>query len=198
MKVTRIRCPGSDTKANTQDGPWRGTCPDCGKKTQVKLDGTIRRHGTTRPALAAWRRHQQDPGAARVVCPWCTPERIRDAAEVLRQLDTGHDVYRTEYSWTPSQLDHKAVILERELTEAQVKREKRIEQLAAELHAIAGGSIPFDCIGTTLRDWYLPVARRLLDRYPALAEATDCGHPNHSNDGHDCEVVLAYREGSTL
>lgn len=77
MKVTRIRCPGSDTKANTQDGPWRGTCPDCGKKTQVKLDGTIRRHGTTRAQIAAWRRHQQAPGAARVICPWC-PHDIED------------------------------------------------------------------------------------------------------------------------
>lgn len=127
-----------------------------------------------------------------------TPERIRDAAEVLRLLDTDRRPGDPEYSWMPSQVDKRATDLERQLAEAQAKREKRIEQLAAELHAIAGGSIPFDCIGTTLRDWYLPVARRLLDRYPALAEATDCGHPNHGNDGHDCEVVLAYREGSTL
>lgn len=94
-----------------------------------------------------------------------TPERIRDAAEVLRRLDTGYDVYKTEYSWTPSQLDRKATILEREQA-AEVKRAFRIEEivseLAADLGTVFGGS-----------DVYWHVARALVDRYPALLEGAE-------------------------
>lgn len=117
-----------------------------------------------------------------------TPERIHDAAEVVELL-----YGNTNIPATGNNLHAAAEKLQREQAAAKAKREKRIEQLAAELHAIAGGSIPFDCIGTTLRDWYLPVARRLLDRYPALAEATDCGHPRHGDDNHSCASVLSYR-----
>lgn len=102
-----------------------------------------------------------------------TPERIRDAAEVLRQLDSGHAVYRTEYSWTPSQLDRKAAILEREQAE-EAKREKRIKELAEEIRVVARRG-PLNClayVGVNRDTNYAwdDLARALLDRYPALAE----------------------------
>lgn len=95
-----------------------------------------------------------------------TPERIRDAAEVLRQLDSGHAVYRTEYSWTPSQLDRKAVILEREQAEAEAKREKRVGELAGELLGIH--------LDTRASRGWNDFARALIARYPALADPGTC------------------------
>lgn len=78
MKPAHQICPGSGTKAAVQDGPWRGTCPDCGKRVQVKLDGTYRRHGTTRAELDAYKRRRHDPVVgARIVCPWC-PHTLED------------------------------------------------------------------------------------------------------------------------
>ena len=99
-----------------------------------------------------------------------TPERIRDAAAVLRQLDTGHDVYRTEYSWTPSQLDRKATILEREQA-AEVKREERVEELATELYALSGAPYSLDLATKASQEWHREFARTLIARYPALAES---------------------------
>lgn len=95
-----------------------------------------------------------------------TPERIRDAAAVLRQLDTGHDVYRTEYSWTPSQLDRKATILEREQA-AEAKREKRAEELAEEVIRALNIAVisNMQLVNRTVR--------HLIARYPALADGPE-------------------------
>lgn len=97
-----------------------------------------------------------------------TPERIRDAAAVLRQLDTGYYVYRTEYSWTPSQLDRKATILEREQA-AEAKREKRIEELGYELMQIDSPGRQHPCVPAC----HLRTARELITRYPALADGPE-------------------------
>ncbi|MBU8834464.1 hypothetical protein [Mycolicibacterium goodii] len=60
MKNKTQTCPGSGAKAERQNGPWRGICPNCGKQVQVKLDGTFRRHGVTREQMEAWRQQRRD------------------------------------------------------------------------------------------------------------------------------------------
>lgn len=71
MRNKTQTCPGSGAKAERQNGPWRGICPNCGKQVQVKIDGTFRRHGVTRAQMEAWRQQQRDETGARIVCPWC-------------------------------------------------------------------------------------------------------------------------------
>lgn len=140
-----------------------------------------------------------------------TPERIRDAAEVLRQVNvyTGGTADLENLSaWTVRGLRHIAMRVERELADAEAKRATRILQFAAELYGIAGGSVPFESITPLIRDWHIDVARKLIDRYPALAEApatarlNDCTcldhldptttnycalHGDPTNPGGDCK-----------
>lgn len=95
-----------------------------------------------------------------------TPERIRDAAEVLRQLDTDRRPGDPEYSWMPSQLEQRAKDLERQIADEKAKREKRVGDLAGELFDIH--------LETRVSGKWLDFARALLDRYPALADAGPC------------------------
>ena len=105
--------------------------------------------------------------------------------------------------------------MERELAETDAKRATRVLQFAAELYYVAGGSrpfngaqVPFESITPLIRDWHIDVARKLIDRYPALAEApatarlNDCTcldhldptttnycalHGDPTNPGGDCK-----------
>ena len=127
-----------------------------------------------------------------------TPERIRDAAEVLRQLDTARRPGDPEYSWAPCQVEKRANDLERELAETEAKRATRIFQFAAELYGLAGGSVPFSSITPLVRDRHIDIARELIDRYPTLAEtpkqnACDCGN---ENDATWCDDECASRSAS--
>lgn len=103
-----------------------------------------------------------------------TPEEIRDAAAVVRAYGAPPHV-RTQSETetlfhTARILDDIATRTEREQAE-QAQRKKRIEQLAAELWTIAGGYGPLAESGR--RDFHIDVARKLIDRYPALAEAPE-------------------------
>jgi hypothetical protein len=104
MKPTQ-QCPGGGTRANTQTGPWRGTCPYCGKQTQVRIDGTYRRHGTTRDQLDAQARRRRDPAAALVVCPWC-PHTIEDHddAGCDHVIEVGGYEYICNCAQTPTEI----------------------------------------------------------------------------------------------
>lgn len=95
-----------------------------------------------------------------------TPERIRDAAEVLRQLDTDRRPGYPEYSWMPSEVDKRAKDLEREIADEKAKREKRVHDLAGELLGIH--------LGTRASGKWKDFARALLDRYPVLADPGPC------------------------
>lgn len=84
-----------------------------------------------------------------------TPERIRDAVEVLREVFVIGD------------LREEAARREREQA-AEAKREKRVEALAREVHQMAW---PTDDYAGTLAPKAWPrIARGLLERYPALLE----------------------------
>lgn len=130
-----------------------------------------------------------------------TPERIRDAAEVLRQVNvyTGGSADLENLSaWTVRGLRHIAMRVERELADAEAKRATRIFQFAAELYGIAGGSVPFSSITPIVRDRHIDIARQLIDRYPTLAEtpkqnACDCGN---ENDATWCDDECASRSAS--
>ncbi|MFV8049757.1 hypothetical protein [Mycobacterium sp. 48b] len=93
-----------------------------------------------------------------------TPERIRDAAEVLETLasrfnnpDPGLAVFSAHT--LRGDADH----LEREQAE-EAKREKRVGDLAAELRGL---------YSTPTAAWS-DIARALLERYPALADPGPC------------------------
>lgn len=105
-----------------------------------------------------------------------TPEEIRDAAAVVRAYGAPPHVRlqsETETMFrTARMLDGIAARTECEQAE-QAQREKRIEQLAAEILLFAGGSTPLDTLTPRSRRIYIDTARQLLDRYPALAEAPE-------------------------
>lgn len=133
-----------------------------------------------------------------------TPEEIRDAAAVVRAYGAPPHI-RTQSETetlfrTARILDDIATRTEREQAE-QAQRKKRIEQLAAELWTIAGGYGPLAQSGH--RDFHLDVARKLIERYPALAmsaQLSDCTcladttvsnycalHGDPTNPGGDCK-----------
>lgn len=93
--------------------------------------------------------------------PDLTPERVRDAAEVVQQ-----------FGWKDEAAimrDH-AKDMERAQA-AEAKREKRIEELTDELICEAYGWDPLPAVSDMRRMSNL--ARTLIDRYPALVESTD-------------------------
>lgn len=97
-----------------------------------------------------------------------TPERIRDAAEVLEAFASGASYMAV----AADALRDRADKLEREQA-AEVKREKRIEEIAREVE-LAGWNADGPGPGITA----LRIARALIARYPALAEgdAEPVGH----------------------
>jgi hypothetical protein len=97
-----------------------------------------------------------------------TPERISDAAEVLRLLDTGRRPGQKEYAWMPSQLEKRAKDLERQIAEEKAKWDRRIEELADELIEMTYGWDPLPSVSHMRSMKGLAV--QLLDRYPALAD----------------------------
>lgn len=105
-----------------------------------------------------------------------TPERIRDAAEVLRLLDTDRRPGDPEYSWMPSQVEKRAKDLERQIADEEAKREKRIEELAQELYGlyVAGRSGKARWVDAAANPHHVEAARALLERYPALADPGPC------------------------
>ncbi|OCB56144.1 hypothetical protein A5722_14710 [Mycobacterium vulneris] len=100
-----------------------------------------------------------------------TPERIRDAAEVVRAFSVPPHV------WTGGEhdgmaraailLDNIAVRREREQAE-EAKRDKRIKQLTNELIEMTYGWDPMPSV-SHMRSMN-GLAVQLLDRYPALAD----------------------------
>lgn len=100
-----------------------------------------------------------------------TPERIRDAAEVLRaygafKRPNGVDEDHNRLCWPAEYLDDWADRLERE-QDVEAKRDKRIEELAQELFYLRYND----------REWFYAqrvtwqeTARALLDRYPSLLD----------------------------
>lgn len=94
-----------------------------------------------------------------------TPERVRDAAEVLRQLA---DPMEPPRSWMSHQLDARANTIERDLA-AEAKREKRIQDLGREIYDAdaRNNGYRFDSY-PYVHPVYDGIARTLLDRYPSL------------------------------
>ena len=105
-----------------------------------------------------------------------TPERIRDAAEVVSLL-----YGNTTIPATGNNLRAAADKLEHDQAD-KAKRENRIEQLTDEIITIFNA-----------RGKWPDIARVMLDRYPVLAEQPDCGHPGHGKDNHACAPFLDYR-----
>lgn len=112
-----------------------------------------------------------------------TPERIRDAAEVLRLLDCARPPFGPDYAWLPGQVEARANELEAELKAAEARREKRVEGLAREVWTARemwvrgdGRTGGFDPLCRSVQ-WSFHIARDLLDRYPALAEQIREDHP---------------------
>ncbi|MFV8301251.1 hypothetical protein ACNQP7_31630 [Mycolicibacterium fortuitum] len=90
-----------------------------------------------------------------------TPERIRDAELVLRELNNASHV-TSAHTWTVDSLHNVAAAMERDRA-AEAKREKRVEELAEELFVL------YRSTGTACRD----IARALIARYPALVDGPE-------------------------
>ncbi|MFV8232377.1 hypothetical protein [Mycolicibacterium fortuitum] len=91
-----------------------------------------------------------------------TPERIRDAAEVLDALSAQESPFAT-HTWAALALRERADDLERES-----KRKKRIDELSDEMIAIAYPDISFPRVSDMQR--CKNIATVLIARYPALAD----------------------------
>ncbi|WPH57768.1 hypothetical protein [Mycobacterium phage WXIN] len=104
--------------------------------------------------------------------PKLTPERLRDAAEVVASYVLATDPIEHKnthrVSVSANMLLEHAERLEREQA-AEVKRDKRAKELAMELAAV------FNATTGGSESWWPQTAHILLDRYPALLEAGEFG-----------------------
>ncbi|WP_396921612.1 hypothetical protein [Mycolicibacterium sp.] len=101
-----------------------------------------------------------------------TPERIRDAAEVVRAATAHVCTQMGIESLTHAAriLDGQAANIEREQA-AEAKRKKRIDELSDEMIAIAYPDISFPRVSDMQR--CKNIATVLIARYPALADGPE-------------------------
>jgi len=85
-----------------------------------------------------------------------TAEELRAAAAVIRKMNS-HPLYHEETAWSPNALDNHASFLEDKQAQ-KAKRDKRIEELEAELYDM--------CLGCSWKT----IAEKLLTRYPSLLD----------------------------